>query len=134
MYLFDKRIISHFDYLIIIFILPLILLSHNLIGETSDNLANKQLLYFTISAIAFVIVFLFPLRRNIRIIPILYWIGVFLLIAVEFWGVTKLGAKRWLSIPYVGLTIQPSELFKPVFILMLGYLIQNNPPEKPVMS
>ncbi|XPV70581.1 MAG: FtsW/RodA/SpoVE family cell cycle protein [Halarcobacter sp.] len=130
MYLFDKRIISHFDYLIIIFILPLILLSHNLIGETSDNLANKQLLYFTISAIAFVIVFLFPLRRNIRIIPILYWIGVFLLIAVEFWGVTKLGAKRWLSIPYVGLTIQPSELFKPVFILMLGYLIQNNPPEK----
>ncbi len=130
MYLFDKRIISHFDYLIIIFIIPLILLSHNLISETSELLANKQLLYFLISAISFIVVFLFPLRRNIRIIPVLYWIGIILLLAVEFIGVTKLGAKRWLSLPFVELTIQPSELFKPVFILMLGYLIQNRPPPK----
>jgi rod shape determining protein RodA len=26
------------------------------------------------------------------------------------------------------MTIQPSELFKPAFILMLGHLIQENPP------
>ena len=30
----------------------------------------------------------------------------------------------------MGMTIQPSELFKPVFILMLGYLIQNKQPEE----
>ncbi|WP_044415290.1 FtsW/RodA/SpoVE family cell cycle protein [Halarcobacter anaerophilus] len=130
MRLFDKRIISHFDYLLIIFILPLVLLSYNLISETNDTLANKQLIYFSLSVVAFLIVFIFPIRRNIRLIPLLYWIGIFLLLAVEFWGVTKLGAKRWLSIPFVGTTIQPSELFKPVFILMLGHLIQNRQPEE----
>ncbi|XOB63478.1 FtsW/RodA/SpoVE family cell cycle protein [Campylobacterota bacterium DY0563] len=129
MRLFDKRIISHFDYLLIIFILPLVLLSYNLISETNTTLANKQLIYFSISLIAFIVVFILPIRRNIRIIPLLYWIGIFLLLAVEFWGVTKLGAKRWLSLPLTGMTIQPSELFKPVFILMLGHLIQNRQPE-----
>lgn len=130
MRLFDKRIISHFDYLLIIFILPLILLSYNLISETNRILANKQLVYFTLSLITFLIIFILPIRKNIRIIPFFYWLGILLLLAVEFWGVTKLGATRWLSLPIMGMTIQPSELFKPVFILMIGYLIQNRPPPK----
>jgi rod shape determining protein RodA len=49
---------------------------------------------------------------------------------VEFFGVTKLGAKRWLEIPFINFTIQPSELIKPAFIMMLAYLIHNNPPGK----
>lgn len=130
MRLFDKRIISHFDYLLIIFVLPLVLLSYKLISETNNTLANKQLVYFSLSLVAFLIVFILPIRRHIRLIPLLYWLGIFLLLAVEFWGITKLGAKRWISLPVMGMTIQPSELFKPVFILMLGYLIQNRQPEK----
>ncbi len=130
MRLFDKRIISHFDYLLIIFVLPLILLSHKLISEISTTLANKQLVYFSISIIVFIVVFILPIRRNIRLIPLLYWLGIILLLAVEFFGETRLGAKRWLPLPIIGLTIQPSELFKPIFILMLGYLIQNKQPSK----
>ncbi len=130
MRLFDKRIISHFDYLLIIFVLPLVLLSYKLISETNTALANKQLVYFTVSIVAFLIVFILPIRRHIRLIPLLYWLGFILLLAVEFFGETRLGAKRWLSIPIAGLTIQPSELFKPVFILMLGYLIQTKQPDK----
>ena len=49
---------------------------------------------------------------------------------MEFWGLSKLGAKRWIFIPFLGTTIQPSELIKPVFILMLGYLIHHKPPPK----
>ncbi|CAM3600764.1 FtsW/RodA/SpoVE family cell cycle protein [Arcobacter aquimarinus] len=128
MRLFDKRIISHFDYLLIIFVLPLIFLSYHLISETNEQLAEKQIFYYTIAIFAFVVVFLLPIRRKIRIIPILYWLGIILLLAVEFWGITKLGAKRWIYIPFLGTTIQPSELIKPVFILMLGYLIQQKPP------
>ena len=130
MRLFDKRIISHFDYLLIIFVLPLVLLSYNLVSEISRSLANKQIVYFSISIVAFLIVFILPIRRHIRLIPLLYWLGIILLLAVEFFGETRLGAKRWLSLPFASLTIQPSELFKPVFILMLGYLIQNKQPEK----
>ncbi len=129
MRIFDKRIVSHFDYVLIIFILPLILLSYHLINETNEILANKQLVYFSISLLAFIGVFIFPIRKNIRFIPFLYWLGIILLLAVEFFGEARLGARRWLSIPFINTTIQPSELIKPVFILMLGYLIQNRPPQ-----
>ena len=49
----------------------------------------------------------------------LYVFGVVLLIAVAAFGLTKLGAKRWLNI---GVTIiQPSELLKIAVPLMLAY-------------
>jgi len=130
MRLIDKRIISHFDYLLIIFVLPLIFLSYHLISETNEQLANKQLVYYTISIFVFLLVFILPIRKKVRIIPALYWIGIILLIAVELIGISKLGAKRWIYIPFIGTTIQPSELIKPIFILMLGYLIQHKPPPK----
>lgn len=131
MRLLDKRIISHFDFLLIIFVLPLIALSYHLISETNESLANKQLMYYSLSLVVFVIVFFLPIRRRLRIIPFLYWIGIALLVAVELFGVVKLGAKRWIELPFINATIQPSELIKPIFILMLGYLIQlRQPPEK----
>lgn len=128
MRLFDKRIISHFDYLILLFILPLIILSYILIEEVNEQLANKQAFYYTISLLIFFLVFMLPIRKNLRIVPFLYWIGIALLIAVEFVGVTKLGAKRWIHIPLIDTTIQPSEIIKPIYILMIGYLIQKRPP------
>ena len=130
MRLFDKRIISHFDYLLIIFVLPLIFISYHLIGETNERLANKQLVYYVLSIFAFLLVFILPIRKKIRTIPTLYWLGIILLVAVEFVGITKLGATRWLPIPFLNTTIQPSELIKPVFILMLGYLIHHKPPPR----
>jgi rod shape determining protein RodA len=128
MYFLDKRILSHFNYEIILFILPLIFLSHHLIGEISLMLAHKQIIYFSLSIIAFLIVFFLPIRKYIELIPALYWIGIILLLAVLLVGDTRLGATRWLKIPFIHLTIQPSELFKPIFILMLAYLISKKPP------
>ena len=116
MRLLDKRIMSHFDYLILIFIAPLIILSYVLISEANDALASKQVFYYTISLFIFILVFMFPLRKNLRLVPFLYWIGILLLLAVEFIGVTKLGAKRWIHIPLLDTTIQPSEIIKPIYI------------------
>jgi len=100
---FDKRIITHFNYELILFILPLIYLSHFLIGEISPMLAHKQIIYFSVSAITFIIVFFFPLRKFIRIIPFLYWLGIILLLLVIIMGTTKLGATRWLQVPLIHL-------------------------------
>jgi rod shape determining protein RodA len=69
-----------------------------------------------------------PIRKFLKLIPLLYWIGIVLLFLVLVCGTTKLGATRWLSIPFTNFTIQPSELFKPIFILMLSYLIYQKPP------
>ncbi len=129
-YFFDKRIITHFNFELILLILPLIFLSHYLIYEINEVLAHKQLIYFLLSLFAFIVVFVIPFRSLSRFIPIVYWIGIFLLLCVELFGITKLGATRWLQIPFTSMTIQPSELFKPAFLLMLGYLVKHRPPPK----
>jgi len=129
-YFFDKRIISHFNFELILLILPLAFLSHYLIIETNEILAHKQLIYFSISIIAFIIVFIIPFRSLTIFIPFVYWFGILLLVLVEFFGVTKLGATRWIEIPFTTMTIQPSELFKPAFLLMMGFLVTNKPPPK----
>ncbi|MEA3288811.1 MAG: FtsW/RodA/SpoVE family cell cycle protein, partial [Campylobacterota bacterium] len=130
MYFFDKRIISHFNFELIFLILPLVFLSHYLINEINEILAHKQLIYFLLSLGAFFVVFLIPFRKLYRFIPFVYWFGIFLLICVELFGITKLGATRWLAVPFTSMTIQPSELFKPAFLLMIGYLVYNRPPPK----
>ena len=129
-YFFDKRVISHFNFELILLILPLIFLSYNLINEINVILAHKQLIYFVISLIIFIFVFIIPFRKIMLLIPIFYWLGIASLICVEFFGITKLGATRWLAIPFTGTTMQPSEIFKPAFLLMLAYLIYNRPPPK----
>ena len=126
----DKSILSHFDYIQPFFILPIIILSHVLISEANSELAFKQLVYFGFGFVVFVFFFLFPLRKFIYLIPIIYWINIALLASVELFGVSKLGAKRWLEIPFVHFTIQPSEIMKPAAILMLAYLIKKNSPSE----
>ena len=128
MFKFDKRIISHFDFFTVLLIIPIVSLSFSLVAEVSQSLANKQIVYFLIGFGVFLVTFLTPIRTLSWIVPYFYWVGVILLVLVEIWGVSKLGATRWLSIPFTHFTIQPSEIFKPAFLLMLAYKIDQNPP------
>jgi len=126
----DRRILAHFDYPTIILILPLIFVSHWLISEVHPVLAHKHFVYVSVGIMVFVFFFFLPLRRFNWMIPFFYWLNIGLLIAVEFFGHSRLGAKRWIEIPFINFTIQPSELMKPAFVLMLAYLISRNPPPK----
>ncbi len=60
-------------------------------------------------------------QRLMRLAVPLYVLGVILLLAVEFFGVTKKGATRWLN---VGVVIQPSEMLKIAVPLMLAWWFQ----------
>lgn len=104
------------------------MLSHTLIADSSEFLASKQLVYFGFGFLSFCAFFLLPLRRIDWLIPMFFWLCVAMLVGVELFGISKLGAKRWLEIPLVHFTIQPSEIMKPAFILMLAYLIKKKPP------
>lgn len=126
MILFDKRILSHFDFIQPFFVLPIVILSHILISEANEILAAKQYFYFSVGFCVFLFFFLMPLRKMEWLIPLIYWCGVVLLLGVEFFGTTKLGATRWIEI--AGVSIQPSETMKPAFILMIAYLIKKTPP------
>ena len=125
---FDKSVLSQFDFISIILIIPLVVISNHLISEAIPALAEKQLAYVSLSIIIFFVVFLIPLRRISWLIPIMYWTTIVLLLGVEFFGHARLGAKRWIEIPFINATIQPSEFVKPALILMLAYLIHKNPP------
>lgn len=125
----DRRILTHFDILLPILVLPIIITSYYLISEISTTLADKQLVYFSIGIISFIFFFLIPIKKLEWLIPFFYWLTIILLASVDFFGISKLGAKRWLDIPFIHFTLQPSEIFKPMFILMLAYLIKQNPPD-----
>ena len=128
MWKFDKSILTQFDFFSIILIIPLVLSSNWLIGEAVPALAQKQIAYVGVAAITFVVVFFLPIRRMAWIIPFIYWGNIALLLAVEFFGHARLGAQRWIDIPFINATIQPSEFVKPALILMLAYLIKKTPP------
>ena len=130
MWRIDKRILAQFDFISIILILPLIFTSHWLINEVVPILAQKQMTYVGVAFLAFLFVFFLPIRRMSWLIPLIYWINILLLLAVEFFGHSRLGAQRWIELPFINTTIQPSEFVKPALILMLAYLINKIPPPR----
>jgi len=62
-----------------------------------------------------------PPQRLMALAVPLYLAGVVLLLGVEFFGITKKGATRWIN---VGMVIQPSELMKVAVPLMLAWWFQ----------
>ena len=131
MFDYDKRIFKNFSYLLIIQLLPLFYISSYLIYEINQHLFQKQMIYYGIAAVAFVVAALLPWRRILWwFAPLFYIVNLTLLVAVEFVGKTILGAQRWIEIPGIGVTIQPSEFMKVNVIMMLAYLISKKPPPK----
>ncbi len=126
---FDKRIFKNFSYSLMIQLIPLFVISSYLVYEINFHLYQKQMIYYFIAAVAFFISAFIPWRKIIWwFAPLFYVINLGLLIAVEFVGKSILGAQRWIEIPGIGITIQPSEFIKVNVIMMLAYLINRNPP------
>ncbi|WP_300955595.1 FtsW/RodA/SpoVE family cell cycle protein, partial [Helicobacter rodentium] len=130
MFKFNRRILSYFDYTLPLLIAPIILISWFLINENSEFLGNKVLVYVGVGLLIFVIVFFIPTRNIPWFIIGFYCFNIVLLVLVEFFGDTRLGAQRWLEIPFVHFTFQPSETMKPALILMIAYYVSKKPPKK----
>ena len=126
-----RNIPQNFNYMLILQLLPLILISSLLVKEIDPRLFQKQMIYYTVGALAMVFAAFVPWERILWwFAPISYIFNTLLLLSVKFFGVTILGAKRWLAIPGTHFTIQPSEFMKISVILMLAYLISRYPPPK----
>ncbi len=124
-----KQAYKKFSYFLMLQVIPLFVISSYLVREINPHLFTKQMVYYFIAFIAFVVSFLIPWRRIMWwFIPLFYLGNLGLLIAVEFIGKSILGAQRWIEIPGTSMTIQPSEFIKVSVIMMLGYLISKNPP------
>ncbi|KRL52219.1 rod shape-determining protein rodA [Lacticaseibacillus manihotivorans DSM 13343 = JCM 12514] len=84
-----------------------------------------QAVWYVIGGIGIFFVMQFDAEQLWRVAPILYGLGIFLLIAVLFLYsrsvAASTGAKSWFSLGPI--TFQPSEVMKPAYILMLGRVV-----------
>ena len=126
--MFGTRIRIHFDYILILLIIPIIAMSSFLLNETSQTLLFRQLSYTFLGLFIFLFVFFVPFRSLYMLVTVFYVVCIALLLAVEFVGTVNLGAKRWISIG--GFSLQPSEPVKVAVVLFLAHYIHNNPPPK----
>ena len=127
---FDRRILQQLNFVLILQLIPLFILSSYLVYEISERSFNSQMVYYGISSAVFFIAFLIPWRKYQWLIPLAYWFNLLLLLSVKLFGKKILGAQRWIEIPFTHMTIQPSEFIKITVLLMLGYIISRNPPPK----
>jgi len=118
-----------FDFFLILLLIPFIGISLFLVNEISHKLFIKELIYIGIGIVILFSIYFIPIRKLLWIIPVIYWINIILLVWVDLFGVRILGARRWLKIPFLHITIQPSEFMKTTLLLMLGYLIYKYPPK-----
>jgi len=127
----NKRIFRNFSYSLMIQLLPIFIISSYLVYEINQYLFQKQMIYYSIAALAFFVSMMIPWRRILWwAAPLFYVLTLGLLIAVEFVGKSILGAQRWIEIPGIGVTVQPSEFVKVSVIMLLAYLINKNAPDE----
>jgi len=124
-----RELPKKFDYLLIIQVLPLLVISSILVKEINPDLFQKQLIYYTVGAIGLTVAAFIPWEKILWwFAPLSYLINITLLLAVDLVGKTILGARRWIEIPGIHMTVQPSEFIKISVVLMLAFLINHNPP------
>ena len=110
------------DFLLIFLILLLGVISIFVMYSTEQGkfgyYTQSHLYRFSVFFIVFLILSFFRIRFWYRSAYLFYFIILILLIAVDFYGITAAGSKRWISLFFINL--QPSELMKVSLIVFLA--------------
>lgn len=129
--MFDKKLFRRFDYIFFMAILLILALSFLVIitstysqGEIDSHYLKKQILFVIVGLVAMFVVLFFDYNTFGDYWKLIYIGNLGLLLAVKFFGVTRLGAQRWIPLGFFDL--QPSEFAKIAIILTLAKVIDNN--------
>jgi rod shape determining protein RodA len=110
----DRRLLLHFDWLLIGLVLLLVGAGLLTLGSLVPRLLMRQLAWLGIGAVVVLVVISIDYRLLARWAYVAYIGGLCCLTMVLMIGRTAQGARRWLHVgPF---TVQPSELFKLVLI------------------
>jgi rod shape determining protein RodA len=90
-------------------------------GRAGSSVAFRQLAWFGVGLLALVLVASVDYRRLVRFAPFFYLLGLAGLAAIFVVGKTVSGARRWIGVGVF--SVQPSEIFKVAFVLMLVWLL-----------
>jgi rod shape determining protein RodA len=122
----DRRLVKNVDWALLVGAALLVALSAMTLanlhpGRAGSTVALRQVAWFGVGLLALTIVASFDYRRLVRIAPALYVLGLAGLAAVFVIGRTVSGARRWIVLG--GFSVQPSEVFKIVFLLTLVWAL-----------
>ncbi len=91
---------------------------YSIAGEKIDPWAYRQAIRFAIGMAVLMVVALIDIRLWLKLAYPAYAVALILLIGVEFFGVSSMGAMRWIRIGPI--QIQPSEVMKIAMVLALA--------------
>jgi len=122
----DRRLLQNVDWTLLISVVLLVSLSAFTLRSLHVDRAGgvvllRQLAWFGLGIAALLTVASLDYRRIVGVAPVLYVAGLGALATVLVMGRTVSGARRWIGVG--SFTIQPSEMFKVVFVLMAVWVI-----------
>jgi rod shape determining protein RodA len=118
----DRRLLQNVDWLLLACTAGLVAMSAvtlgNLnVGRAGGGVALRQLAWVGVGLLGLVILASVDYRRLVRMAPLIYVLGLAGLVTVFVLGRAVSGARRWIVLGPV--SVQPSELFKLAFVLMV---------------
>ena len=133
----DRRLLKNVDWALLGAAALLVALSATTLanlnpGRAGSTVALRQLAWFVIGLLALTIVASIDYRRLVRAAPFFYVVGLAGLVAVFSLGRAVSGARRWIALG--GFSVQPSELFKIAFVLMLVFMLTSRWAQPVTMS
>jgi rod shape determining protein RodA len=92
-------------------------------GRAGSTVALRQVAWFGVGLLAVLLMASIDYRRLVRWAPALFVLGLSSLVAVFVVGKTVSGARRWIGLG--ALSVQPSEVFKIVFVLTVVWCLRS---------
>jgi len=132
-----RRLFSNFDFSLLLAVLVLCFLGclnlKSICSFSSDaNPAyfSKQLYWILLGFVVMVVVVNINYIKIVKASYVYHFFSLLLLTFVCIFGTARYGSQRWLNI--AGFTLQPSELAKITFILLLARFFSEINPERPL--
>jgi rod shape determining protein RodA len=122
----DRRLLQNVDWGLLVTASVLVAFSATTLlslnpGRAGSTVALRQIAWFGIGLVALVAIASIDYRRIVRLAPIVYVLAFAGLVAIFVVGKTVSGARRWIGVG--ALSVQPSEMFKIAFVLMVVWFL-----------
>ena len=122
----DRRLLQNVDWLLLatafgLVVISTVTLASLHVGRAGGSVVVRQLVWFALGLLVMVFLASLDTRRLVRAAPALYLLGLVGLASVFLLGRTVSGARRW--VVWGPLSVQPSELFKICFLLMMVWAL-----------